>query len=414
MSKIRIKNFGPIKQGYQEEDGWMDVKKVTVFIGNQGSGKSTVAKLISTFSWIEKALTRGDYDIKWFIEKNKFRNAYCSYHRIENYFFDMNGNDIADLEYVGNSYSMKYAKGDLSIEKTHGAKYSLPKIMYVPAERNFISTVKSPKLLKLTSDSLLEFLTEFDNAKNEIKGILNLPINNTVMEYDKSKDNINIKGNDYKVRLTEASSGFQSIVPLYLVSWYLAGVVKLHAESNEPMSSDELERFKKGVAGIWSDDSLTDDQKRAALSVLSSKFNKTAFSNIVEEPEQNLFPSSQRQVINSLLEFNNLNPMNSLIMTTHSPYIINYLTLAIKSEELSSKVKNTHTDELTKRLEAIVPLGSHLKADNCIIYELHSNGSISRLDTYQGLPSDENELNQKMAETNELFADLLQIEDSCQ
>ena len=88
MSKIRIKNFGPIKQGYQEEDGWMDVKKVTVFIGNQGSGKSTVAKLISTFSWIEKALTRGDYDIKWFIEKNKFRNAYCSYHRIENYFFD--------------------------------------------------------------------------------------------------------------------------------------------------------------------------------------------------------------------------------------------------------------------------------------------------------------------------------------
>ena len=57
MSKIRIKNFGPIKEGYQENDGWLDVKKVTVFIGNQGSGKSTVAKLISTFSWIEKALT---------------------------------------------------------------------------------------------------------------------------------------------------------------------------------------------------------------------------------------------------------------------------------------------------------------------------------------------------------------------
>ncbi len=62
MSKIRIKNFGPIKEGFTETlpDGtvseWMDVKKVTVFIGNQGSGKSTVAKLISTLSWIEKAL----------------------------------------------------------------------------------------------------------------------------------------------------------------------------------------------------------------------------------------------------------------------------------------------------------------------------------------------------------------------
>ena len=78
MSKIKIKNFGPIKEGCQENDGWLDVKKVTVFIGNQGSGKSTVAKLITTFMWIEKALTRGDYDKKNFIkvfcqEKNKVK-----------------------------------------------------------------------------------------------------------------------------------------------------------------------------------------------------------------------------------------------------------------------------------------------------------------------------------------------------
>ncbi len=57
MSKIRIKNFGPIKEGFKEADGneWMDVKKVTVFIGNQGSGKSTVAKVISTLTWMEKS-----------------------------------------------------------------------------------------------------------------------------------------------------------------------------------------------------------------------------------------------------------------------------------------------------------------------------------------------------------------------
>ena len=62
MSKIRIKNFGPIKEGYIENGGWISIDKVTVFIGNQGSGKSTVAKLISTFSWIEKAIYRGDID----------------------------------------------------------------------------------------------------------------------------------------------------------------------------------------------------------------------------------------------------------------------------------------------------------------------------------------------------------------
>ena len=52
----------------------IEIKKVTFFIGNQGSGKSTVAKLISIFSWIEKALVRGDYDRKWFERKNRFKN----------------------------------------------------------------------------------------------------------------------------------------------------------------------------------------------------------------------------------------------------------------------------------------------------------------------------------------------------
>ena len=60
MSRIKIKNFGPIKEGLGEE--WIDINKLTVFIGNQGSGKSTIAKLFSTFTWIEKALIRGDIE----------------------------------------------------------------------------------------------------------------------------------------------------------------------------------------------------------------------------------------------------------------------------------------------------------------------------------------------------------------
>ncbi|MCB9287530.1 MAG: ATP-binding protein [Lewinellaceae bacterium] len=415
MSKIKINNFGPIKVGCQENDGWLEVKKVTVFIGNQGSGKSTVAKLISTFSWIEKALTRGDYDIKWFTRKNKFRNTYCSYHRLENYFFDINGNDTADLEYRGDSYSMKYQKGDFSIvESTQKNTYSLPQIMYVPAERNFISTVKSPKLLKLSSDSLVEFLTEFDNAKMEVKsGGLQLPINNTNIEYDKLNDIINIKGEDYKVRLTEASSGFQSVVPLYLVSWYLANSVKKQTESSrEPMSSDELERFKKGVAEIWANGNLTDEQKRVALSVLSSKFNKTALINIVEEPEQNLFPSSQRQMLNSLLEFNNISSDNKLIITTHSPYIINFLSIAIQGNILKDKIENSENSKgALTALNGVVPVRSITAASDVAVYQLdEADGSIQELDSYEGIPSDENYLNQSLAEGNALFDSLLEIE----
>lgn len=98
------------------------------------------------------------------------------------------------------------------------------------------------------------------------------------------------------------------------------------------MSSEELKRFKKGVREIWDNETFTDEQKRAALSELSSKFNKTAFMNIVEEPEQNLFPSSQWQMLQSLLQFNNMNGGNKLIITTHSPYIINYLSIAIQGK----------------------------------------------------------------------------------
>ena len=414
MSKIRIKNFGPIKEGYLGDDGWIEVKKVTVLIGNQGSGKSSVAKLISTFTWIEKVLTRGDFEPKEFTSYSRFRKNYCSYHRIDNYFLDIEKNDTAEIEYWGNSYKMKYFKGLLEISEVRNGDYPLPQIMYVPAERNFISYVKSPKELKLSSESLKEFLTEFDNAKDAMKGSMKLPINDVDIEYDKFNDIVNIRGNDkygknYKVRLTESSSGFQSLVPLYLVSDYLANGVKKTSEANlGGMSSEEIDRFKVLAAEIYSNETLTSEQRRAALSVVSSKFNKTAFINIVEEPEQNLFPTSQQQMLNSLLALNNLNEGNKLIMTTHSPYLINYLTLAVEADRLKAIVK---TEPLKGKLNKIVPLHSTLDGNDLVIYEFDEKfGCIKLLGDYKGLPSDENQLNNELIEGNESFSKLLEIE----
>jgi len=407
MSKIKIRNFGPIKEGCQDNGGWLDINKVTVFVGNQGSGKSTVAKLISTFTWIEKALVRGDYDQKWFERKNRLKNDFLPYHRLENYL-----RTDTVIEYQGEAYYIKYEKDILSIIECSGLgnelSYPLPQIMYVPAERNFLTYVKGAKKLKLSSVPLQEFNTEYDNAKNDMKGVVSLPINNTDIEYDKLNDTLNLKGNNYKIKITEASSGFQSLVPLYLVSSFLANAVKKRNESKETMSTEEMARFKKGVQEIWINDSLTDEQKRLALSVLSSKFNKTAFINIVEEPEQNLFPSSQWQMLQSLLVLNNMNIGNKLIITTHSPYLINYLTLVVKAGELKEKIK---TDNQKNKLEQIVPLNTIINAENLSIYELdEKKGCIKFLETYEGLPSDENRLNIMLDEGNELFAQLLEIQ----
>ena len=66
MAKLRIKYFGPITEGFDSEDGFIDFRKLTLFIGEQGTGKSTVAKLFSLCSWLEKAFFRDDYDVATF------------------------------------------------------------------------------------------------------------------------------------------------------------------------------------------------------------------------------------------------------------------------------------------------------------------------------------------------------------
>lgn len=397
MSSIIIENFGAIKM----HNAPIEIKKVTFFIGNQGSGKSTVAKLISIFSWVEKALVRGDYDRKWFERKNRFKNTFLPYHRIENYL-----KKDTFIQYEGEAYIITYENEFLKLEEKKNNNYSLPQIMYVPSERNFIAYVKSPKELKLSSDALKDFLTEFDNSKEIVKN-LELPINEAILDYDKLNDTLNLKGKDYKIKLTEASSGFQSFAPIYMVSCYLAKSVKKQSEVKVSMSGEEKDRFRKEVEQIYKNELFTDEQKRIAISVLSKKFNKTSFINIVEEPEQNLFPTSQRDMLYSLLKINNEIAANKLIITTHSPYLVNYISVAVEAGKLKQGVTAGKEEQLNK----IVPISSAINADDLVIYQLNEKeGSVELLDSYEGIPSDENFLNDEIGRTNELFADLLDLQ----
>lgn len=417
MRRFRIRNLGPIEStGDVASDNWIEIKKVTVFIGNQGTGKSTVAKIISTLTWIEKALIRGDFPEKEFTTHSRFIKRYCAYHRLENYFKNLDGEDNAEIDYEGLAYNFHYTNGKFHAVRNNHNGYRLPQIMYVPAERNFISTIENAKMIRLSSGPLVEFLTEYNNAKIDLKEAIDLPFNSTRIEYDRLNDILNVKGDDYRIRLTEASSGYQSSVPLFLVSRHLGLTIKQRTEnSHAEMSSDEQHRFRLAVQSIYEDELMTEEQKRIAISALSSKFNKSCFINIVEEPEQNLFPTSQRGMLNSLLEYTNLNIGNELILTTHSPYIISYLTIAAKGAELLERISKIspsgHKEELRSKLGKTIPTQSCIATANISIYQLTDRGQVLLLPSYAGLPSDRNFLNKELAHSNLLFDELLNIEE---
>jgi hypothetical protein len=110
-----------------------------------------------------------------------------------------------------------------------------------------------------------------------------------------------------------------------------------------------------------------------------------------------------------------MNVGNKLIMTTHSPYLIIYLTLAVKGDALIEKCRNYKGEnDFKSSLSEVVPFDSVVRASDLVIYELDDKGNITKLGNYNGIPSDDNFLNEKMAEGNELFGKLLDIEELCQ
>ena len=101
MVKLRIKNFGPIKEIYKDE--YLIINKVSVFIGEQGSGKSTIAKLFSTLSWLEKDFFRTPQNASNFGREEFIQ--YCANQKLSDYFIDS-----TRIDYIGGAYEFHYSK----------------------------------------------------------------------------------------------------------------------------------------------------------------------------------------------------------------------------------------------------------------------------------------------------------------
>lgn len=409
MALLKVSNVGSIKNTNSLEGGFIRFEGLTVFIGDQGTGKSTLAKLFSTLSWIEKALFREDFTPKYISQYKRFQKQ-LEFQKIDQY---LKANSY--IEYVGDAFTIKYDKGKVKIKAQPAKKiknYDFPKIMYVPAERNFVSTIDRPDLIKRLPMTIFSFLEEYEYAKRTLKGTIKLPIQGVTFEYRRQNKKSWIMGEDYngeayKLDLLAASSGFQSLVPMYLVTESLSNIIAEKKSAKNELTFERAKKFNEELERILANSKLDEEAKQILIEQKLRTINYTSFVNIVEEPEQNLFPTSQKNILFALFKNTNKNENNKLILTTHSPYVINYLTLAIKAFSLKNKL----SEEQIKQLNTIVPIHAAMDSNRVAVYQINNEGSVEELENYKGLPSDENYLNVLLGDFNDDFVELLKLEE---
>ena len=392
--RLIVKSFGPVKD--------LDIifKKVTLFIGYQGTGKSCVAKLFSMFKWMEKVLSQKKYKLSYFEQYNRFKTKLCAYHRIESFIYEN-----SYIKFEGNLYDFLYENGNFSVTEKNRDIKGISKVMYVPAERSIVSVAENKsKLLKELPDSSETFSDEFVNAKKFFQSGYNLPFDGLRFEYDSLNDTGWIHGANYKVRLINASSGIQSSLPMCIVSEYLSS--KISDKEEVKLSKEEKDKLEKRVAEIMQNEEYSDSIKDMMIRQLSYANRYDRLINIVEEPELNLFPRSQMEVLKSLVLNNASSDENMLVFTTHSPYSLAIINTMI----MGAKAYANANEELRNQIESILPVKYQINDDNIAVYRLSSSDAIycqSVINPNTGLVS-KNELDSASDDIMRVFNSLYQ------
>lgn len=350
--RLIIRNVGPIKS--------LDIRlnKVNVFIGPQGSGKSTIAKIISFCSWLEKV-----NEVTERAASDGLMKRLAAFHHMEEYF-----NDKSVILYVGDNVTFVYNwNKDTPIPLTKGFKqanqesfyqneilfYSVdkivnPKVVYIPAERNFVSALTNLKDYSDKDDNLQSFVNDWFQAKRNYTKENPMPVTTLGLRYyynkNQDRDYLTMDGKGV-IPLTSSSSGFQSIVPLaVLVKWLSSGIY----EENKPFSPAENEKVRDILAHLSNSTNETEAElvERLRGFIQGRVYSHTQF--VIEEPEQNLFPRTQMELLYHLISEINHGRNHRLVMTTHSPYVLYALNNCMLAYLVKDKVDDEEEIESLK------------------------------------------------------------------
>lgn len=201
--KLIIRNFGAIASAD------IVLKDFNIFIGEQGAGKSTVAKLLTIFENYTIKTPAGDL--------NNLMSKFAEFN-IASYF-----NPDSFICYDSDEGNITYKEGNFSSEtQLNSTNHNL----YIPAERFFISTFsRSIATLVLAKapipQTLLEFASLYEKAKNQFTDY-KIPIFNMIFQANETSEKLVLGNYDKIIPFKDASSGMQSVIPLLMVIDYIA------------------------------------------------------------------------------------------------------------------------------------------------------------------------------------------------
>ncbi|MDE7418896.1 MAG: ATP-binding protein [Muribaculaceae bacterium] len=374
MRRLRIKNLGPI------QDASLDLGQVNIIIGQQSSGKSCVLKTACYCAWVEKRIEITQCTAP-FDDGSSFISIMSAYYNMSGYI-----KSDSYIEYETSHLKFSYDNSNKTFKmswKSGRWNYKRPKVSYVPADRNLVAAIPGWSSLPL-DENLLEFMSNWDKARKFIgkeENILGLGMSYI---YDKQSNADKIQLKDGKpLMLKESSSGIQSLFPMFVHLDYMTN--GQYEEENARFSYEQKEERKK-ILEILHDkfsksmSSLPNSEKTMVDGVEFRFQNKKYADNFqrkyqqystvdhseifLEEPEDNLFPPTQCQLVNWLVEAIKKHD-DILFVATHSPYILNQF---IKDDPKGLTVFFTHRVNNDSQLYSVRQLNKEE------IREIYDNG----------------------------------------
>lgn len=353
MIHLLIKNIGPLSNAD------VHLKRINVIIGPQSQGKSTLLKIASYCSWVEKRIELTQSS-SYFSSDDHFVNDLIVFHKMQGY-LRKDAYISYESEFMKFSYDFNSNKFDFSWGKKQW-EYRRPKISYIPSERNLVGAIPNWFEVSMERNNIRNFMTDWENARKS--SIADLQILNLSVSYrfnpDKKKDEVIVGKEGLPMDFTNTSSGLQSLIPLFVLLNY-EYTTQYESEKAKRIAGDwedvdllkniYKKLFKEKGRTIGRETSFTDESEKSKITV-RLPYNKVVAGNLLkfddkktanefddiyghylltdhnvvylEEPENNLFPPTQAQVSDWLIEKTLNGRSNSLMIATHSPYVLNH------------------------------------------------------------------------------------------